>query len=79
MTDDLRCLRCKGDMEQGFMPEYAHPTLLVTRWYLGAPKEAEIKLLGMKVAEWLDVKEADMRLVVTYRCVSCGYLESFAK
>lgn len=60
------------------MPEYAHPTLLVTRWYPGPPKEAEVRLLGMKVGEWLDVQESKMRLVASYRCTSCGYLESYA-
>ncbi len=76
---DLKCAKCQGSMEEGFMPEYAHPTLLVTRWYPGAPKEAEIRVLGMKVVEWLDLRESGMRVVSTYRCVNCGYLESYAK
>lgn len=75
---DLTCLRCKSKMEEGFLPEYAHPTLLVTRWYPGVPKEADIRVMGMKVGEWLEVQEKNMRLVSTYRCVGCGYLESYA-
>lgn len=79
MTLEIVCQKCKGLMEEGFMPEYAHPLLLVTRWHPGAPKDAEIRVLGMKVGEWLEVREANMRLVSTYRCTECGYLESYAK
>ncbi len=79
MTMDLQCSKCQGSMEEGFLPEYAHPTLLVTRWYPGAPREAEVRVLGMKVGEWLDVHQDKMRLVSTYRCTGCGYLESYAK
>jgi hypothetical protein len=66
-------------MEEGFMPEWTHPSLSVSKWYPGAPKEAEIKLMGVKVAEWLEVYADRLRLITTYRCTGCGYLESYAK
>lgn len=75
----LNCSKCHSSLEDGFLLEYAYPTLLATRWYPGAPEEAEIRLLGMKVGEWLKVREQNMRIVSTFRCTSCGFLESYAK
>ncbi|MBX9771567.1 MAG: hypothetical protein K2X29_09365 [Candidatus Obscuribacterales bacterium] len=75
----MKCPKCPSDMEEGFMPEWTHPSLSVSKWYPGAPKEAEIKLMGVKVAEWLEVYADRLRLITTYRCTGCGYLESYAK
>lgn len=67
------CLRCNGMLEPGFLIDRAD--LGFTRqamWASGDPKAA---------AAW-DVSvvagKADTRNVVTYRCVDCGRLESFA-
>lgn len=73
------CPKCGNSMEVGFMPEWTHPQLSVSKWYPGAPREAELKLLGVKVGEWLDINAANMRVITTYRCSGCGYLESYAK
>lgn len=75
----MKCSKCDSEMEEGFMPEWTHPTLSVSKWYPGSPKETEVKLLGLKVGEWLDVNAEKMRLITTFRCTGCGFLESYAK
>lgn len=79
MSTVSNCPKCDRSMEEGFIPEYAHPTLLVSKWHPGPPQEADLRLLGLKVGEWLDVRADKMRAISTYRCVGCGFLESYAK
>ena len=57
-------------MEEGFtvdMGDYSMPT--VGAWHPGKPQKT-----------WwgLNVTKADKREIVTWRCTSCGYLESYA-
>jgi hypothetical protein len=68
----MECLRCKGEMESGFVGDLgqAH-TVWLSTWYSGRPEWSfwgGVKLRGRK------------RIYVqTLRCTSCGYLESYAR
>ena len=67
----LACLRCRGPMEQGFVPDrgdYSVPGLQT--WVAGAPEKSlwsGIKMKGKQVIP-----------VTTFRCTNCGFLESHA-
>ena len=68
----VQCPKCNIPMEAGFIPEYTHQGIVPDRWMRGLP-EWRVWIGGVR----LRVK--DMRLVITYRCPSCGYLEAYAK
>jgi hypothetical protein len=75
----MRCPKCEGLMETGFIPEVAHPTLLVSSWYPGAPKETDVEVFGVKVSKWLDIDWKAARPVTAHRCESCGFIELYAR
>lgn len=58
-------------MEQGFVLEHAYDARGVSQWVAGAPLKSF----------WAGTKLPDKNLVPigTYRCSSCGYLESYAR
>jgi hypothetical protein len=71
MTASLKCPKCSGPMEQGFVLDNTHGGLLVSQWAKGAP---------LKLSFWMGAKRPDTQLPVgTFRCSSCGYLESYAR
>jgi hypothetical protein len=56
-------------MEVGFLLELTYGAALPTRWITGAPEKRWIG--GVKTdKQWYGVE--------TWRCKSCGYLESYA-
>jgi hypothetical protein len=66
----LRCPLCRGEMEEGFVPDHAHGTVVGSRWMRGRPKRS--LLTGIKV------RGERAYPIVTYRCLRCGFLASFA-
>ena len=71
MPADLKCLRCGGPMEQGFVADKAHYSVPETQtWVEGAPERTFWSGLKMKNRQVL--------VVMTFRCEQCGYLESYA-
>jgi hypothetical protein len=59
-------------MEQGFVVDNAHGARVVSEWVPGAPLKSF----------WTGTKlpTGDLSLPIgTYRCSSCGYLESYAR
>ena len=61
-----KCSKCGANMEAGFILEHRLPV----RWISGQPDKS---FLG-------DIKAAgrEHRHIESYRCVGCGYLESYA-
>jgi len=59
-----KCPKCGADMQEGFALR------LPVRWIVGKPEKSflgEIKAAGR-----------EQRHIESYRCVGCGYLESYA-
>jgi hypothetical protein len=74
MSDDRRdCPKCKARMEKGFIADYTHghANRMQSKWIEGDPVRSF--WLG------LSFKGRRMRDVTTFRCTSCGFLESVAK
>jgi ribosomal protein S27AE len=66
-----QCPKCGDGMEQGFVLDNTYAARVVSQWVAGAPLKSF----------WLGTKLPDEKLVPigTYRCSSCGYLESYAR
>jgi hypothetical protein len=72
MALELNCLRCKGPMKRGFLLDYSDGSHYAANWIEGIPEKSQ---WGAKDS----VKIPRARIeVATYRCSSCGYLESYA-
>jgi hypothetical protein len=67
-----RCIRCDGELEKGFMLDKGDSDITgQAQWASGAPSTSFWRLSA--------VESGSKTLpVVTYRCKSCGRLESFA-
>lgn len=68
-----RCIRCDGPLEQGFLLDRGHYDVSdQARWASGAPNTSFWRAGAVQ-------DEARTLPVVTFRCTSCGRLESFAR
>jgi hypothetical protein len=67
----MRCPKCDGEMVQGFILDVTHGGRLVSQWAEGPPEKSF----------WTGVKLPAEKLIPvgTFRCDSCGFLESYAK
>jgi len=70
MDSAKSCPKCNGVMEQGFVPDYSHASVLVTGWQEGEPQKSLWR--GTKADYDTAIK------IRSFRCVTCGYLESYA-
>lgn len=72
MEDEiLKCAKCGGEMETGFVPDYTHGGILNLYWHPGDPEPSF--WFGTKV------EKNELIPVQTYRCEDCGYLEFYAE
>ena len=67
-----RCPKCEGEMEQGFILDISQAGGLVSRWAAGTPQKSF--WTGTKA-----VPEESIIQIGTFRCASCGFLESYAR
>ncbi|MEI8372246.1 MAG: hypothetical protein WCJ35_05335 [Planctomycetota bacterium] len=65
-----KCLRCGGDMQEGYIADRVAGWYDPTKWFEG--KLVTGFLGGIQKAK------SKPLLVRTWRCVQCGYLESYA-
>lgn len=70
-TQSLVCPKCEGEMVQGFVPDHGHGgAILVSSWVAGPPAKSF----------WYGTKVQGKGIPIgTFRCASCGYLESYAR
>lgn len=64
------CPKCQHEMERGFLPEYVQVRAArQSIWVRGWPQRSF----------WFGIKVPANHLnVITFRCTSCGFLESYA-
>jgi hypothetical protein len=71
MTDDkLQCPKCKGEMVQGFVPDYTYGGILVEGWHAGQPKKSIWTRTKAPAAAGVPLG--------AFRCQKCGFLEFYA-
>lgn len=58
-------------MEEGFILDNAHSALVQSEWIEGPPERSRWTGLKLKGKEHIPV--------VAFRCLQCGYLESYAQ
>ena len=70
-TQSHSCPKCQSRMQEGFTLDNTYGGRAVSSWIEGAPQRSiwvGVKLEGRTPIE-----------IATYRCLSCGFLESYAK
>jgi len=66
-----QCSQCRSDMEEGFLLEKGDSALLSSEtWVEGKPVKSLFSGLSLKGKAVYEV--------VTFRCIACGYLDSYA-
>lgn len=67
---NLTCAKCGSSMEDGFLVDHTHGGVAKPEWADGP----------LQTSFWTGVKMKgkERRIVTTYRCTRCGYLESYA-
>ena len=66
-----QCSKCNSDMEEGFLLEKGDGALLSPgTWVAGKPEKSLVSGVSLKGKVLYDV--------VTFRCIVCGYLDSYA-
>lgn len=67
-----KCIRCGGrHLEMGFLVDQGYGSVAQTKWASGEPSASFWRTSVVRSG-------AKTYPVVTYRCESCGHLESFA-
>jgi hypothetical protein len=64
------CPKCSGAMERGYIVDISVSARVVSQWAAGEPRKD-----FFNVTKW---PEDGFVPVGTFRCVGCGFLESFA-
>ena len=64
------CLRCGGEMEEGFLLEVTDSGKKTTKWVEGAPERSV----------WVGLKTGQRRVLPlkSYRCAACGFVDLYA-
>ena len=66
----MECIRCRTQMERGCFINWAEGVYARQQWYPGEPERSCWR--GLKL------KKGKAVTVTTFRCPSCGHLESYA-
>jgi hypothetical protein len=71
MNNEKRvCPKCKGEMVQGFVPDYSHASIFVGSWQEGQPKKSFWTVDKAPLAKGIPIG--------AFRCTQCGFLEFYA-
>ena len=77
MDSTLNCSKCGGAMEEGFVMDIGHSSVTQSTWVEGKPERS--LWTGLLIKEGLLIKDRQKLSVTTFRCETCGFLESYAK
>jgi hypothetical protein len=70
MPSDFRCSKCSGEMQEGLVVDLNYAGILQSMWVEDQP--------GKGVGSGATDGKRKVK-TITYRCSSCGYLDSYAK
>jgi len=71
VTEDERvCPKCSNAMEPGFVLDQTYGANTQSSWIEGAPERS--------IWTGIKLKGRERHAVITFRCATCGYLESYA-
>ena len=66
-----RCPKCQRTMEKGYVAELTYGSILQSAWTPGEP-------IPRRFGGGIKWNRKDNIPIITFRCTSCGYLESYA-
>ncbi len=71
MSEQLKCPKCNGRMEQGFVLDNTYGAKMISHWVPGAPQKSF----------WMGTKAPKAKAIPigVFRCSSCGFLEQYAE
>jgi len=72
MSEESTCPKCRGTMEEGFLPDQMYQLLGQLLWISGKPEPSGLFGQGVKVVG------REFYAVRSLRCTSCGFLEMYA-
>jgi predicted nucleic-acid-binding Zn-ribbon protein len=71
MIKSMSCPKCAGEMQEGFIPDaVSHGNRRVARRVAGNPEAL--------FWEGAKIEGREQHFIQSFRCVACGYLESYA-
>ncbi len=74
----MECLRCKVDMEQGFVPDFGTAATWVAVWVQGTPEASKSVWEPIKTGSGIGLGEGQARVIDAHRCPTCGKPELYA-
>ncbi|WP_010583176.1 PF20097 family protein [Schlesneria paludicola] len=78
----LSCPKCQDEMIQGYVLDYTYGAVLVSQWAEGQPQNSwrgTLKVPMKESTSFLPSMKYRTIPVATFRCQSCGFLESYAR
>ena len=81
MARNLVCSECGGEMQEGFIADYAYADrmILPSRWVAGSPEIRSPSFWGIYVdLRRLINNQKEKYYITTYRCNRCGFLKLYA-
>ncbi len=70
-TDSLKCLKCEGLMEEGFVPDLTDAGIKQSFWVEGLPEKSWRFGLKLKGKRTFPIR--------VFRCCNCGHLDFYAQ
>jgi hypothetical protein len=68
---ELRCPKCSGSLNEGFLADYAHAAVIPGRWVKGRPQRS--------IWRGTNLRDRIIFRMSAYRCATCGYVELYAR
>jgi hypothetical protein len=68
---NLSCTKCSAKMEEGFILDATRGGWRVANWISGAPVKSFWRGLNLRGKQPVPLR--------AFRCMACGYVESYAK
>ena len=69
-SKQMQCPKCRGNMVQGFVPDYTQQVAVVESWQEGQPKKSWWTRTKAPVNQGIPIG--------AFRCEKCGFLELYA-
>ena len=69
-NETIQCPKCKGEMAQGFVPDYSYAAILAEAWHPGQPTRSFWTRITKPSTEGVPI--------AAFRCQECGFLEFYA-
>lgn len=74
----MECVRCKVEMDPGFIPDFGTAATWIAVWVGGAPNAQKSTWERMKTGAGVGLGEAEAKAIEAHRCPKCCRLELFA-